>query len=410
MEDDELAQLRLAALKTLTKKNCSPNRSKNLPQKTSPDRYGPRGPRYHPRPTNGSVKSWHNNFSNHPPRGFNHNVPTNFARSYRSNLSNLVVLQNHGEQRSPSRQSSYNRPPASNGNKPVSSSPDEKRVLPGRFARLNDDSSDSDADDRLDESESDAEESKPHSFADESSASNFDFGSKDLPSFSEPNTCSADESNDSDIQNDIENKTLNDVNSEVDSDTSNVRLSPIQVASTPETVPNVLINDATTNGYKNSLANDAPSAPSASPSKNNAKAINEQASNSGSFPNESNTSDSSQLKRKIKLVVDKTEDAMAKRRQKFGEVTPLIKQERVEKQLPRKRVSDDKLRDGRVGRRTVDTVELRTARLGSRQRPNGGKIWDKLEPMPRLEPCASSDDERPSAQKMRSLVVLKVGH
>lgn len=227
MDDDELALLRMAALKTLNKKSDPSNGStRPFALKPSPDR-SPRASRYPPRPTTGASNNWHNNFSNHA-RGFSHNAaPPNFSRSYRSNL---VVLQGHSEPRSQSpRKPAYNdrRPPLMNGMKKTSSSPEEKRVLPGRFARLNDDSSDSDADYRLEESESECElESKPHSFAEESSASNFDFAAKDMmPDLTEPDL-SDHNSNDSDMLNDRENKTSNGIDAEVKFETRS--LSPIQ--------------------------------------------------------------------------------------------------------------------------------------------------------------------------------------
>ena len=180
MEDQELERLRAAALETLKKPKLASTESASSSSTTVTNHSRSNGYN-HQNSSNFNHTTTYN--SNGPQNRSRCVTPNQFARHY--NRSNLLVIPTG----SPDRKNTFqplhsgsnggghfqhthinNNSISPNANR-YNRSPDGKNTLPGRFARLNDDSSDSDADDRIDDylSGSEDENSRNVSLVDETS-------------------------------------------------------------------------------------------------------------------------------------------------------------------------------------------------------------------------------------------------
>ncbi|KAI1285979.1 hypothetical protein HDE_11405 [Halotydeus destructor] len=357
MEDDDLLKLRQAALMSMKKKSS---------------------------PTSPTMKNHRYNMSNTSPyrmrfinnNGYNaHPRPgSKFVKNY-NQRSNLIVLQTCEARESPRPICEISRP-AMSLNAMANSKPREKRKsLPGRFARLDDDSSDSDADDRLDESDSEHESStqSPNvSLVDESSLNAFDNDSASDRNVARGNDHITNYNDDS-LLNELDEsnkKSESGAKAKVDCESNNFDLSDHIDSTQPEELkvgePFVLNQSKDDDAAKYE------------PVKSDGKP----------------TSEECEKESKIKLKLSSSgssEDALAKRRMKFGPVS-----ERRGQRDERRRSPRIKNGSGRDSGRTGQRVKR------SSSRDHHGNDTKKSD---RSESLSSSEPKR-----LRSLVVLKAAH
>lgn len=435
MDDDELAVLRQAALQTLKKTatTSSPpaNRSNGYSNR-QPDhhrdyqRMGDSGPSWRPNPSYNANK--------HFRPGNNH-----FVKNF-SQRTNLVVLHApQGDQRREETRPFYSSQPepthnSHHGFQPRCSSqrsePEvvRERVLPGRFARLNDDSSDSDEDDRLDDVDSihgDNESTTTRSpFIEDNSLSNADFDHLPADQIIDPEN-PEDEVIPSANDNKSESSDSESSSDDISERTTSARNGFQRTSDVPVKSP------VREREHKlPAVEEQRPQKPKVnSPVKESshskyARKVNGDASTNTATSETTQDSDQRKMPTKIKLVVDKSEDLAAKRRQKFGVVTPPVSESKTQSnRQPERRLDQDVESEkncirpqresifsrnrvgGRVNSREMSPIRHRSG-APTRRRSNGQRnskrdgFEDELEM-----------ESQESSKKLRSLVtVMKVAH